>query len=629
MTAGINRRKFLGSAAAASAALTIVPRHVLGGAGIVAPGDKVPLSPVTAVFAAEYVKAKPWSAEAPLDLSQNTYASAYYGLWSKDVKLEGSTRQFCLYTPKNYFPSCDLLLVVAPNGKKAEQFANESNWMRIAEETGLAVAFFEAKEGGKWNLANPAEDLAYFVSAVNTFNNREIIDFVESSLYMIGYGEGGSMANMLGLNYAVLFAGVVSMGGSDVPKAYLDKAGNEKTIVFSSIQDFKTTLDGYYKKDCVLPIWIVNDGDANKELIAYWKRANQAVDLGLKNDYANIYEQNKFSFSETINNKPISRVWISEMKGAAKKLDYQFSSYAWKNFLSQIRRFCSQANGSLRTSYSLDELKLKKFSVQREEGTRFWQVYLPSYYDGKQAIPLVVSSHGHAHSFNVDVNMTEWWRVAEANNLAVVFAAGRRCARHYKAGCFEWITSGEKLQSELDFYKHVLKSVTETYNIDKTRIYATGHSNGARMTGVLAERMSDVFAAAAPVGGGGSYQTLEEMPKFNGRYIPYWRIVGEFDVGDQRTFDKGTSSYRDIMQRCLANNIDPVNGKVTDLDKGTYTLKTYYGGKDNVPLAQFSIMDKFCHCYEPQYSQMVWNEFFSKYSRGADGTTYYLGNPVK
>src|SRR5689334_17904832 len=42
MTADQNRRKFLATAAG-SAAFTIVPRHVLGGPGIVAPSDKITL----------------------------------------------------------------------------------------------------------------------------------------------------------------------------------------------------------------------------------------------------------------------------------------------------------------------------------------------------------------------------------------------------------------------------------------------------------------------------------------------------------------------------------------------------------------------------------------------------------
>ncbi len=41
MRSDMNRRKFLGCAAAAAAACTIVPRHVLGGAGYVAPNDKI------------------------------------------------------------------------------------------------------------------------------------------------------------------------------------------------------------------------------------------------------------------------------------------------------------------------------------------------------------------------------------------------------------------------------------------------------------------------------------------------------------------------------------------------------------------------------------------------------------
>ena len=37
----MNRRKFIGSAAATAATITVVPRHVLGGTGYVAPSDKI------------------------------------------------------------------------------------------------------------------------------------------------------------------------------------------------------------------------------------------------------------------------------------------------------------------------------------------------------------------------------------------------------------------------------------------------------------------------------------------------------------------------------------------------------------------------------------------------------------
>ena len=37
----INRRKFIGGVATVAAGLTVVPRHVLGGSGFVAPSDKI------------------------------------------------------------------------------------------------------------------------------------------------------------------------------------------------------------------------------------------------------------------------------------------------------------------------------------------------------------------------------------------------------------------------------------------------------------------------------------------------------------------------------------------------------------------------------------------------------------
>jgi hypothetical protein len=42
--AGLSRRKFIGNTAVAAAGFSIVPRHVLGGAGFIAPSDKINLA---------------------------------------------------------------------------------------------------------------------------------------------------------------------------------------------------------------------------------------------------------------------------------------------------------------------------------------------------------------------------------------------------------------------------------------------------------------------------------------------------------------------------------------------------------------------------------------------------------
>jgi hypothetical protein len=43
---GLTRRRFLGTAASAIAGFTIVPRHVLGGSGFVAPSEKINIAVV-------------------------------------------------------------------------------------------------------------------------------------------------------------------------------------------------------------------------------------------------------------------------------------------------------------------------------------------------------------------------------------------------------------------------------------------------------------------------------------------------------------------------------------------------------------------------------------------------------
>jgi hypothetical protein len=41
MNSKMNRRKFIGNSAVAAAAITIIPRHVLGGNGFVAANDRI------------------------------------------------------------------------------------------------------------------------------------------------------------------------------------------------------------------------------------------------------------------------------------------------------------------------------------------------------------------------------------------------------------------------------------------------------------------------------------------------------------------------------------------------------------------------------------------------------------
>ena len=568
------------------------------------------------------VPARPFTTEVTVDTSTNLYISAYYGLWSMDVEVNDNVRNMCVYVPQNYFPCCDMLLVLAPDGKSAEEFANESGWMPLAEKYGFGIAFFEADEG-MWNLKDPQDDLDYYQSAINIFGNREIIDFGEASLYMIGYGEGASMAHIIALNYSSMLAGVVTMGGNDVSASYIQEIGNQQSLVFAINVDFDTHLDGYLNKDVVMPIWIINDGNENSTLTQYWMTANNVVDEGLSNQYGNVYIEDVLHLNQSINNVALSRVWVSEIENAASYFDQAFQEDMWNNFFTERRRFSSEPNGALRVGYTLDEIGLKQRSFQIDGVTRYYLVYVPSGYDGSIALPMVIANHGHAARSEVYAQHSEWWRVAEARNFIVVFPQGSRCTSHPLCGCTQWASE----DWEAEYIRQVMDLVQAEYFVDSTRIYVTGHSNGGAFTGYLAAEMPDVFAAAANVGG--TAMMLETVPAHEeGKYMPYLAIVGQYDLmgmGDYSSPD--SCSYLHMAQRLEINGMSDI--QPLRKDTGSYTQYDYCGTQLNIPLVKIMINANFHHSYVPQYTWIIWDEFFSNYSRGEDGTLYYRGEAVQ
>lgn len=63
---------------------------------------------------------------------------------------------------------------------------------------------------------------------------------------------------------------------------------------------------------------------------------------------------------------------------------------------------------------------------------------------------------------------------------------------------------GQQGDRDLKFFDGVLSSLKSEYNIDGTRIYATGHSNGGGFTYLLWRARAEVFAAFAPCAAGGA-----------------------------------------------------------------------------------------------------------------------------
>ncbi len=135
-----------------------------------------------------------------------------------------------------------------------------------------------------------------------------------------------------------------------------------------------------------------------------------------------------------------------------------------------------------------------------DEGAPRW--YLLSAPEGEQPLPLVVDLHGLAEGAQVHTKMSAMGPYGQEQGFATVAPNGTGTP-------VSWNVGDGADSPDLDFIDAVLDDVGAQRCIDTSRVYATGLSNGAMMTSLLACFRADRFAAFAPVAGITSYESCE------------------------------------------------------------------------------------------------------------------------
>ena len=150
---------------------------------------------------------------------------------------------------------------------------------------------------------------------------------------------------------------------------------------------------------------------------------------------------------------------------------------------------------------------------------RSYTVAIPSGYDPAVPSRLIVSLHGYSSEVTFNRESISLDSIAEANNVIVVYPTGESADWVFKPFSFlpnarpGWnagIIEGEF--DDVSFVSQVLDSVESQYNIDSTRIYCTGISNGAMLSMKVAAELGDRFAAAAVVIGFDSIVPTTSIP---------------------------------------------------------------------------------------------------------------------
>ena len=109
---------------------------------------------------------------------------------------------------------------------------------------------------------------------------------------------------------------------------------------------------------------------------------------------------------------------------------------------------------------------------------REYLLHVPTSYDRSRPTPLVISMHGGALWPAAQEEISQWNRVADEHGFIVVYPSGvsGHGPRAWRAG------GGPGLMRDVRFISELIDTLKASYNIDLTRIYANGLSNGGART---------------------------------------------------------------------------------------------------------------------------------------------------
>lgn len=133
---------------------------------------------------------------------------------------------------------------------------------------------------------------------------------------------------------------------------------------------------------------------------------------------------------------------------------------------------------------------------------RTYRIYVPSSIPSDQIIPLVVALHGGTGWGEQFEKTSEFDKVADKAGFLVVYPDGNDIARIpgkggvWNAGdCCGFAAENAEDIDDVSFISKVIDEVKTQYQIDNSRIYATGHSNGGMLAYRLACELSDKIVA--------------------------------------------------------------------------------------------------------------------------------------
>lgn len=169
---------------------------------------------------------------------------------------------------------------------------------------------------------------------------------------------------------------------------------------------------------------------------------------------------------------------------------------------------------------------------------RSYLLYVPESYNPAVPTPLVISIHGFAEWPAHQMDISRWNDLADRYGFIVVYPSGTGFPLRWRA--YQIPGYGTDLNADVVFISDLIDQLSGEYNLDSTRIYANGLSNGGGMSFLLSCELSERIAAFGGVSGAyllpwEACHPARQVPAilFHGTADP----IVPFQGGPSRSFD--------------------------------------------------------------------------------------------
>ena len=316
------------------------------------------------------------------------YTPAYVGLYENVFTIGTKQRRMLTYIPEDTKSSTSGIYLFPPNGVTAEQFLTESNWIDIADgeehREKLVLFVLEAADGGCWDTEEAYEaaggEHEYVWQAFQTGMGRELCCVYEGKRYIVGYREGGTVAQKFAMWNPADIGGIATVDAPPVQQSYIDAAAQSLCPRLHNYVD-EACSRSIKKSDIPMRAWFIDSKDvSDRPEVLHWRHANcdepdaRPIEMDTKEYYRT---------------KPLAHpldgeiegysVWVTQTDKASEQLGRRWNRSIWKKFLYQYTRWAGNPGGSYRKALDpVCDLGMEYHYETVDDWKREWYVHVLS-----------------------------------------------------------------------------------------------------------------------------------------------------------------------------------------------------------------------------------------------------------